>query len=1036
MSVETLGPEDRPAGDAAILSVRLLGEIRLQREGRDLALPASKRTRALLGYLAATGLPQSRQTLCDLLWEGPDDPRAALRWSLTKLRPLVDEPGGRQRLEADRERVAFRPYCVLVDVRRLDDLLRKPPARWPLTQLEEAAALLGGEFLDGLDLPSCYRFHHWCLSERERWGGLRRSILAQLTERLADDPRRALPYARAMVAADPLSEAAHGQLVALLGRVGRRKDAQEHYVYARDLLRREMDAPLSGDLKAPAAMRRNPPPDIAPTAAPVASPGADDGLVGRAREQQIMRAALESASAGSSPAGLVFLGEPGIGKSRLLAVLARDGERGGARVIATRCYEAEAVRPYGCWADALKPIVDEIGATGAHRDLALFTGSRQFSTGDDGGRTQLFSAVQALLADLCRANPLALIIDDLQWIDEGSASLLHFILREAQRPPTLLFAGAARTGEIDDNPWCKKLIAALAQDGRISRVPLAPFSADEAAQILGDAPGSPYVAEAVRESGGNPLYLTELARAGMDGPRVFGQGLSGLIDDRLSRLDAAESDLIVFASATVRGFQAEMLGAAMGLPEAQLLDRLSRLERRGLLKPSAEGRFDFSHDLIRQVTYRSLSQPRRRLIHRQIARALVAPANDDPELAGELAYHAGAGGDHPLALSACIAAGEHCLRVFANAAAVDAADRGLGHLAHCPSGPARVHNRIALLDVKVFAAASPGARASPILLDDLHNAVEEAELMGMREDAAHCWHLISWTRQQSNDTDRSHQAILRAEFLSRAADPWTRCQHLSNAGRCVMEGEADDVDRARFFLADAGRLANQLKRTLVELEWGNALVARWDGDLGRATELMRRALTLARLREDRWREMECLVWIAKIAIERGAFDEVAGLCDEIDDVARRIGELRAPVADALRAVASFANDPRQRMGLAPTLAALRDHDDKAQLSYVLNSLAALERERGNTVGSLDAAREALGAAEAVRLGTEVVVATAMLAEAKRMLGDAAGAAALLAPTIEDSVSLSARARAFLRRARNSNARSNADSPNSPIATAP
>ena len=72
------------------LRIRLLGGLELRRGGTLLQLPASRRTRALLGFLVATGSPHSRSSLCDLLWDGPDDPRASLRWSLTKLRTVVD----------------------------------------------------------------------------------------------------------------------------------------------------------------------------------------------------------------------------------------------------------------------------------------------------------------------------------------------------------------------------------------------------------------------------------------------------------------------------------------------------------------------------------------------------------------------------------------------------------------------------------------------------------------------------------------------------------------------------------------------------------------------------------------------------------------------------------------------------------------------------------------------------------------------------------------------------------------------------------
>ena len=133
--------------------------------GRDACVEAHARP---AGLSRATGTSQLRQSLCDLLWEGPDDPRAALRWSLTKLRPLVNE-GGVERLRTDRERVAFTPEDASIDIRRCLALLSSDLATAPIENIEEAAALLQGEFLDGLDMPACYRFHHWCLGERERW---------------------------------------------------------------------------------------------------------------------------------------------------------------------------------------------------------------------------------------------------------------------------------------------------------------------------------------------------------------------------------------------------------------------------------------------------------------------------------------------------------------------------------------------------------------------------------------------------------------------------------------------------------------------------------------------------------------------------------------------------------------------------------------------------------------------------------------------------------------------------------------------------
>jgi len=94
------------ADKARGMQIRLLGELALLRNGRALPLPPSKKTRALLAYLAVSGKPQLREHLCTLLWDGPDDPRAQLRWSLSKLRLLLDDSKVR-RLRADRERIAL-----------------------------------------------------------------------------------------------------------------------------------------------------------------------------------------------------------------------------------------------------------------------------------------------------------------------------------------------------------------------------------------------------------------------------------------------------------------------------------------------------------------------------------------------------------------------------------------------------------------------------------------------------------------------------------------------------------------------------------------------------------------------------------------------------------------------------------------------------------------------------------------------------------------------------------------------------------------
>ena len=119
-----------------------------------------------------------------------------------------------------------------------------------IDDLRSAIALLGGEFLDGLDLPGCYRYQEWCLAEREAVSGLRLAALSALIEQLPNEPEEALRYSRALVAADPLSEVGHASVVRILRDLGRRREALRHYDHARRVLHAELGVRPSGALEA------------------------------------------------------------------------------------------------------------------------------------------------------------------------------------------------------------------------------------------------------------------------------------------------------------------------------------------------------------------------------------------------------------------------------------------------------------------------------------------------------------------------------------------------------------------------------------------------------------------------------------------------------------------------------------------------------------------------------------------------------------------------------------------------------------------
>lgn len=130
--------------------VSLLGELRVTLMGSEVPLPASRKARALLAFLAATGRPHRRERLCELFWDLPDDPKAALRWSLCKLRRVVDARA-RPRIIADRERVQFDIEDVGIDIRDIHAKLRLQDGHSAVDELEAIARRLDVVLMDGLD---------------------------------------------------------------------------------------------------------------------------------------------------------------------------------------------------------------------------------------------------------------------------------------------------------------------------------------------------------------------------------------------------------------------------------------------------------------------------------------------------------------------------------------------------------------------------------------------------------------------------------------------------------------------------------------------------------------------------------------------------------------------------------------------------------------------------------------------------------------------------------------------------------------------
>ncbi|MET3592195.1 DNA-binding SARP family transcriptional activator [Mesorhizobium shonense] len=223
---------------AAGLSVRLLGQLAIARDGEPVKLPSSRKLRALLAYLALAPHPVSRSRLCELLWDVPNDPRGELRWCLSKLRGALDEPG-LHRIETEGDTVALRLADINVDAVAAAAAVAEGIETLSLGRLRALAQLFAGDFLDGLELDRSPHFTSWLTAQRRRFSSCHVAVLEHIIALLAQGADEAGAYLDKWLELAPFDGRAHVALLENLARRGQIGAGEEHLATAAELFRSE-----------------------------------------------------------------------------------------------------------------------------------------------------------------------------------------------------------------------------------------------------------------------------------------------------------------------------------------------------------------------------------------------------------------------------------------------------------------------------------------------------------------------------------------------------------------------------------------------------------------------------------------------------------------------------------------------------------------------------------------------------------------------------------------------------------------------------
>ena len=630
---------------------RTLGPIEVTLDGGP--APAEllwRKNLALMIYLARSPRrTRSRDHLVGLLWG--DRSEAAARHSLSEALRVIRRHAGEAAVEATGGQIRLAAGVVEVDVEQLEALAEAE-------QLEQAAELIAGEFLEGFSVPGASEFEDWLASERETWRRRAVAVLVRGCDQLAQGGRtqEASALAGRALALDQTSERALGASLRCLSLLGDRSGALELYERFAARVKEEVGTEPGEETRALVdRIRRE------RSLRPEGAIGGTDGegavrppFEGRAGELGRLLQAVSRAAAERVATLLVFEGESGVGKTRLLEELLARLRLDGFSIATARAVEADRDEPWsGLLAVARGGLAEAHGmgaappeALGAFAE-ALPAWRERFPGVDPQLAYPIGRAMVEALRTAAEERPVVLALDDAQWLDRDTAIELSAILRDlATAPLTVVLAMVPHP----KRPELDELRTRIGRDLAGEAVRLRPL--DRAAlRRLAERmlPGYDRVAidrvtrRVATDSAGMPLLAVELLRAvalGLDlgtiseawpePLRTLDQTLPGELPDavvaaiRIGFRRLSPSAQRVLAAASVLGdlVAASLLEKVLSQSPEETALSLDELEWHRWLVAEPRG-YSFVARLVRRVVERDMLTPGQR------QRVLVAAGRED-----------------------------------------------------------------------------------------------------------------------------------------------------------------------------------------------------------------------------------------------------------------------------------------------------------------------------------------------------------------------------------------------------------------------
>jgi class 3 adenylate cyclase/tetratricopeptide (TPR) repeat protein len=548
-------------------------------------------------------------------------------------------------------------------------------------------------------------------------------------------------------------------------------------------------------------------------------------FVGRDEELERLGRLWKETAAGERRVALLA-GEPGIGKTRLAAELARHAREGGGLVLAGRCDEDLGV-PFQPFVEALRHYVVHASERqlGRHAgELArLLPDLPQFVDGlaeplrsdPETERYRLFDAVAAWLGDISSVRPVLLVIDDLHWSAKPTLLLLRHVLRSVS--PRLMVVATYRDSDIGRGHPMSDFLADLRREGGVDRLSLMGLDTPAVTAFIEAVAGHRLEEEdeqalplvVWRETEGNPFFVSEVLRhlaetraveqragrwvltSGVDELGIP-EGVRDVVGQRLSRLPDTTNRVLSVASVVGLEFEPVVVEQAGDVRGEELLAALEEAAAARLLAEVPGARYRFAHALVRATLYDELSGPRRVGLHRRVAEAIEALHADDLD-------------DHLPALAHHWSRASAPVPETTRAAdyAARAGDRALTQLAH---DEAVAYYRQALELLAAAHRADHDPRRGELL-------ISLGEAQRRAGDAAHRATLLEAARlaEARGDVD----ALTRAALANHRGVLWSAVGLVDADRVAVLEAALGAIGTA-----DSAVRARLLANLALELVWG------------------------------------------------------------------------------------------------------------------------------------------------------------------------------------------------------------------------